>query len=157
MNPEIKFTSEGKEFYFNVREQVNKVTGDSGIGKTFFFSKLKKEISISKRGLVEYPVKDINTKKNIETLVLNVEEFKEDDTYREISTFKGDLIILDEADMLLNISKRIVDFINNSNKYFILVTRSSTPGLIINLSAFAKILYENSRIVIKYRVRGRWI
>jgi hypothetical protein len=110
---EFKLAS-GIEVYVPLPGRINIITGNSSTGKTF----LTELIDLALHSEFKEPLEDMNLKSNI--VVYNGRE-KDKNNIDEIHNLKHHLIIIDEADAIID--KNIAEFINTDfdNQYLIIM------------------------------------
>lgn len=148
MKPVIDYKTEGIHFNFIVKKQYTKIIGDSGTGKTFFCTSLNDNIKVSNI-LGTYPVTDLDTKKEIKTLIIDLDNTDSN----IIKTTKNSLVIIDEADIILNkCTSMIDDILNNCSNIYVIICRSVIPSLKFYMQEFATIKEYDNELRVEYIV-----
>lgn len=118
-------------FEIQFYNRVNIVLGDSGEGKSFFFSRLR--LAINKSEPWSYKCIDSNGKAISIIMVDTITVFEQ--TLRESN---GSVVVIDEDTVQALRSEKILDSITKSNNYFILLDRNNKVKLSVNV----KSIYE---------------
>ena len=108
----IKLQYFGKEVYLHFRDRITMVRGDSGTGKSLIFQILR-------------PLKVSEQYRNIECL--NYESMSlletQDEVLKQLEKYKNKLVVIDNAELLLNESSSTF-IANDEDKQYVIIGRN---------------------------------
>ena len=133
----IKLQYFGKEVYLHFRDRITVVRGDSGTGKSLIFQILR-------------PLKVSEQYRNIECL--NYESMSlletQDEVLKQLEKYKNKLVVIDNAELLLNKSSRTF-IANDEDNQYVIIGRN-IEGLGVMKKGFCRVVDEGKTIELQY-------
>ncbi|MBR1455090.1 MAG: hypothetical protein IJ593_10690 [Lachnospiraceae bacterium] len=121
------------------------ITGDSATGKTFFLNRLK--MAIKERSLREF----VKTNYDLDKTYVCLDRDSIDKMYNReknlIFIDRFDTIALD--DKTYKVNRQLIDFINDSDNIFVIMTRGSIEGIMCRFTDIKKLKNEVTDNTIK--------
>ena len=124
----------GNHYYLQLRGNKNIIKGSSGTGKTYLYKKLSK-LKQKLNNISNYDIDNI--------LLLNK------DNLDKLGKTKNKLIIIDNADLLLN--NNAIDIINMDDDNRYLIFTRVPLGIEISPNHQAEFVKEDNKTILKYR------
>lgn len=129
-------TKDGIRFNFNLREHITMLSGDSGVGKSYFVDVLEEKVSNFHNSVISsYDFTSIKIiRESFEVNMLNL--------------FSQALIIIDKADIILTEAHR--EFIHNDENNLYLIIGRNADFLDLTPDCFAVLKQEGQEVFLEY-------
>ena len=135
-----RISTEGVQYSLNFYTDLTIIGGESGVGKTLLFEAFQKKAALGDERFVCIDINYITNLKNMNTTLDNV-----------LKGISNKVIIIDNADVVLNTTQRLKISMDTKNQYIIFA--HGTDGFKTNRNGIAKLLVENNKGFLKYPLR----
>ena len=135
-----KISTEGVQYSLVFYTDLTIIGGESGVGKTLLFEAFQKKAALGDKRFVCIDINYITNLKNMNTTLDNV-----------LKGISNKVIIIDNADVVLNTTQRLKISMDTKNQYIIFA--HGTDGFKTNRNGIAKLLVENHKGFLKYPLR----
>lgn len=120
------------EFDLYFKDKMTLINGDSGIGKTMLFKAIERDTLIRKTDII----------------CLNFDDIPSGNIAHTLNTAKGKVIVIDNADVALNVAQRVQISMDRDNQYIIFT--HSTDGFMPNKASITELKVENGKGELNY-------
>lgn len=135
-----KISTEGVQYSLTFYTDLTIIGGESGVGKTLLFKAFQKKAALGDERFVCIDINYVTNLKNMNTTLDSV-----------LSSANNKIIIIDNADVVLNTTQRLKISMDTRNQYIIFA--HGTDGFKTNKNGLAQLLVENNKGFLEYPLR----
>lgn len=129
---EYKTKDNNISFHLKFVDKLTLINGESGIGKTMLFKAIERDSLLKPTNII----------------CLNFDDIPSGNIEYTLNTAKGKVIIIDNADVALDLLQRAKISLDNNNQYIIFT--HSTDGFIPSAGSIAELVIEKGKGFLDY-------